>query len=251
MKSICRRAAGVWFGLGAALCAGQAAAKPDFVVSREDTRIVFGGCGVEDPLAEGRAAIKNIGDERGKLPLGILDRYTRSLVAVYVPEHLDMLDHGRATTALDPGEQAVVEFEIGVDSIKAGRLVRPAEAVASSSDLAPIETMGLDAIRRYQQSLAELGYYTAKIDGIPGPGFRAAVEAFQARVGRPQTGALTVGEARQLGEMTERSLPTGPTAGGLVSVTVYVVVDPYNFIDEDDETNNIQVWNGVIDCGDG
>ncbi len=231
----------------AALAAAPAAAGPDLMVERENTRVSFGGCALEDRLAWGRVVIINAGDEMAELPLGIIDRYTRSLVAVYVPEHLDLLDHGRETTSLGAGDRAGVAFEIGVDKVKAGRLVD--DSAFSAGDPAPIEALGRDAIMEYQRAFEDLGLYELDIDGIPGPGFREAVERFQAEIGRAQTGVLTIGDARRLAEQTGRALEIGDErAPGEVRVTLYVVVDPYNLVIEDDETNNIEVWSGVIDC---
>lgn len=101
----------------------------------------------------------------------------------------------------------------------------------------------------YQQALADLEYYALEIDGLPGPGFYRAVEAFQADIGRAQTGVLTIADAEVLADRAGVALETGAeTAPGEVRVTVYVVADPYNLVAEADETNNIHIMTGVIDC---
>jgi membrane-bound lytic murein transglycosylase B len=39
-----------------------------------------------------------------------------------------------------------------------------------------------------QSSLAELGHYTSTVDGVYGPGTAAAIRAFQAEQGLPESG---------------------------------------------------------------
>ncbi|MCI4664461.1 MAG: peptidoglycan-binding protein [Neomegalonema sp.] len=224
-----------------------ASAGPDLVVSRDATRIEFGSCALSAPVASGEAAIANVGDADADLPLGIIDRYSRSLIAVYVPEHLDLLDHGRETTSLAPGARTTIPFQIGEGKLKRGRL-RSGKALGDA-DLAPLTALGDEEIKEYQRALEQLKYYSAGIDGVPGRGFRAGVRAFQEQIGRPATGVLTVGEAKRLAEVTGRTLATSPTLKpGQITVTVYIVVDPYNLVAEDDESNNIETWTGVLDC---
>lgn len=236
------------FGLGSVLAFGAAAsAGPDLVVSRDYTRIEFGGCAIEEPLASGVATIANIGDRAADLPLGVIDQYGRSLVAVYVPEHLDLLDYGRGAERLEAGETVRAPFEIGVGNVKAGRLVD--ERAFDGGDPAPIEALGPEAIMEYQRALADLEFYELAIDGVPGPGFREAVEFFQAATDRPQTGVLTIDDARRLAEQSGRPLRTGAErAPGERRVTLYVVADPYNLVAEDNEANNLEIWNGIITC---
>lgn len=228
----------------AALAPASAAAGPDLVVAPE-TRVVFVGCGLEEPLAAGEAIIENIGDESARLPLGVLERYSRSLVLVYAPGYLDISDHGRRTTRLEAGERALLDFAVGAGSQKAARLgARSPEP----EDRVPLGSIGQEAVAELQRALADLGYYDGAVDGLAGPQFRAAIRMLQARLEREPTGALVILEAEALQELTGRVLWTGAAAGGAIEATLHVVVDPYNLIAEDDETNNIAVFTGAVVC---
>ncbi|MEM7067753.1 MAG: peptidoglycan-binding domain-containing protein [Pseudomonadota bacterium] len=55
-----------------------------------------------------------------------------------------------------------------------------------------------EQVKSDQSALAALGYYSGKIDGIPGRGTRAAVSGFQRDHGLAVTGNLTSGDRQQL-----------------------------------------------------
>lgn len=73
----------------------------------------------------------------------------------------------------------------------------PPPALPVPDDTVPVETSA-DEWRRLQQALRDRGLYSGAIDGIAGPGTRAALRAWQAQTGRPETGVLT---ARQKAEL--------------------------------------------------
>jgi peptidoglycan hydrolase-like protein with peptidoglycan-binding domain len=51
---------------------------------------------------------------------------------------------------------------------------------------------------RVQEALKRQGYYKEGIDGIFGPGTRAAIRRFQGDIGAEMTGRLTAEEANRL-----------------------------------------------------
>jgi peptidoglycan hydrolase-like protein with peptidoglycan-binding domain len=51
---------------------------------------------------------------------------------------------------------------------------------------------------RVQEALRQLGYYKEGIDGVFGPGTRAAIRRFQGEIGAETTGRLTAEEASRL-----------------------------------------------------
>lgn len=80
----------------------------------------------------------------------------------------------------------------------------PPQAIAPSAvvppvadDTVPLELSG-DEWRQVQEALRNLGLYTGAIDGIAGPRTRAALRAWQARTGRPETGVLTEHQKAEL-----------------------------------------------------
>jgi peptidoglycan hydrolase-like protein with peptidoglycan-binding domain len=52
-----------------------------------------------------------------------------------------------------------------------------------------------------QEALRRLGYYKEGVDGIFGPGTRAAIRRFQGDIGDEKTGRLTAEEASRLVSM--------------------------------------------------
>lgn len=80
---------------------------------------------------------------------------------------------------------------------------RPPEGAGTAAARAPEPPVDLDPGERLdvQASLQALDHYDMAIDGIFGPGTRAAIRAFQRRLGRPETGRLTGYERDKLFEM--------------------------------------------------
>lgn len=214
--------AAAYFGLGA----GAASAAADLVIVEEDSTIVFESCERDQPLATGVIAIKNIGDSRARLRLGVLTRYTRSLLAVYSPEHLDIIDNAYERSALDSQDQESIKVSLGANRVKRGRLGGTADltdlqdagasgvsAVALSYEdgftdnaLLDLTALSSDETKDLQRALQQLGHYRGRIDGVIGSGGRRAIEAFQRSIGDRATGQLTLGQTEALSAESGRSL---------------------------------------------
>lgn len=216
----------------AAACAGAlgagaaAAAEPDLVIVAKDSLVVAGTCEPGDALATARLMLKNSGASAATPPPGLLDPRARSMVALYLPEHLDLLALGYDLAALGPGEAAAVELELGAGVAKSGRFATLADggvaagspqedagaaAVVATADAAAASAPELDRdalldlreltaqeLRSVQQALKALGYYNGRIDGVIGRGGRRAIERFQEDLGADQTGLLTIGQTLEL-----------------------------------------------------
>lgn len=148
-----RRAAGA-AALGAAFslagAGSEARAEPDLVIVQSDSRIVAGGCRRTQPLATGLIVVKNEGDSRANRKFGVIDRFARSLVAVYVPEHLDMIDRVYERAILEPKDQESVSISVGRGVVKAGRFldgepVDPSELTAAGFQAASQSLAGAAA----------------------------------------------------------------------------------------------------------
>ena len=149
------------------------------------------------------------GDSRATMKLGVVTRFTRSLLSVYEPEHPDMVDNGKERTALDSKDQESVQFEIGKGVVKKGRF----GGAATSQTLLDVSELSLDEKKDIQRALNALGHYRSAIDGLFGGGYRRAVNAFQASINEQQTGALTVFQTSELSRKSGMSLgmQTGST----------------------------------------
>lgn len=277
-------AAGITLLLGG----GAAQAGADLVVVQADSQVVFESCDRDKPLASGVIAIKNIGDSRAKLRLGVLTRYSRAMLAIYTPEHLDIIDNVLERSALDGGDQEALKFSLGKNRLKRGRLggsirADEVEAIESSSAASvaldgelggrlDLTALNPDEIRDLQRALRKAGYYKGNIDGVVGEESRAAISRYQASLNEPRTGELTLDQTEALSRQTGISLvlvtsdaieaveatpaprPTpvvsAPATGsaGRTQVTLYAVVDPYNLVAESDESNNLVKFTGYIDC---
>lgn len=229
--------------------AGAAAAQADLVVLAAESEIRFVGCEEDAPLAVGRIVVLNVGDADARLRLGDLDRFPRSMLAVYDPLRLDLIDDGFQQATLAAGDRVEVRVEIGRGAVKRGRF----GADADDGRALDLSALTREDRREVQRALDDLGFYDGAIDGLFGDGVEAAVRSLQRDMGAVETGRLTVGQARALAALAERSLnvaepPSGPVLG-VVAVTLLAVVDPYNRVDEADETNNVARFSGEIDCG--
>ena len=243
------RAAALGLGLLAggwtALAADEARAKPDLVVNVADSTVTFGGCEQNEPLATGRIAIRNDGESRASMRLGVVTRFTRSMLAVYEPEHPDMVDYGKERTALDPKDQESVPFSVGERVVKKGRFA----SVDAAPAMLDTEALSADDKKLLQQALKDLKHYGGSIDGVLGRGYRAAVSAFQTELGEEATGALTAAQTAELSRKSGRKLAGADAGSGVrVPVTIYAVVDPFNLVEESDEANNIAKFSGEIFC---
>lgn len=236
--------AGVIGACVAVLGASAAWAKADLIIVEADSDVNIGGCAENQPLASGRIAVRNNGTEAAELRGGIVSRLGRSMVAVYDPEHPDMFDGAKEFTRIGRHEQQTIPFEVGKGAVKLGRYGGVSNAPDSSElDVGPLSR---DVKRNIQQSLKDLGHYNGAIDGLFGSGYRRAVSAFQASINAQQTGALTVGQAKELGRKTNRTLVGG--GANEITLTLYAVVDPYNLADEENESNNLVKFELTIPC---
>lgn len=233
----------------AALAPAAAMAKADLIIVKEDSTVNFGSCAESAPLASGRIVIRNDGATRATMRLGALTRFTRSILTVYEPEHPDMVDKGKERTALDPKDQASIDFRLGDGVVKKGRFA----SAQTSEALLDLASLKVDDKKELQEALKALGHYRGPIDGLLGGGYRSAVSAFQERLGDENTGVLTVAETVELSRKSGKPLTLGASESGSAETTripvmIYAVVDPYNLVDESNEANNIAKFSGEITC---
>lgn len=224
-----------------------AVADPDLVINIADTVIRPGGCGLNEPIASGRIAIKNQGTTTANL--GVTERFTRSMLVIYVPENVDMIDKRTEREKLDPFDQEGVEFELATGVVKKGRhFGRPPTTLI---DYKP-ETGNPEQDRArnlaIQTALDRLGYAPGKVDGIMGLNTRRAIRSFQASLGASQTGFLTDSQTKALLDKAGVQVGSNSGANGPTKVTIYAVVDPYNLVAEQNEANNIFAFEVEIDC---
>lgn len=243
-----------------ALCAAvivapqYAFAEADLVINRRDSIIRAGSCETSAPLASGRIAIKNQGEDTAAL--GVTQRFARTMLAVYVPENIDMVDKRTEREKLDPFDQEGVEFELGAGILKKGRAFGrplPGRGRPRQSFRPDVERVGRQRNFAIQRALDKVGFDPGTIDGILGPNTRDAIRQYQRDIGALATGSLT---ERQIdGLLQKAGIEPGTDVGystgaqGPTIVTVYAVVDPYNLIPESDEANNIWAFDIEIDCG--
>ena len=231
------------------LSAGSAVAAPDLVINVRDSVINAGSCETNSPIASGRIAIKNQGSDAAALR--VTERFTRSMVAVYVPESIDLIDKKTERERLDPFDQEGVEFEVGNGVVKRGRLLTaPGSSTYVERDRYDDEDRR--STRSVQIALDKLGFDPGDIDGIIGRNTRAAIRAFQNSIDAPQTGTLTESQRDALFERagTPSSSGSDDLYGAQSSLTIrlYAVVDPYNLVEESNEANNLQAFEIEIDC---
>ena len=239
----------------AALTAGSAPswALSDLIINVEDSRIQPGSCDESSPLVTGRIAIKNQGEDAAALK--VTERFTRSLLAVYVPENIDMIDKKSQNRKLDPFDQEGIAFEIGSGIVKKGRQFGPPSATSIHDDQASSRKKRGDRQRvtAIQRALDKIGFDPGTIDGVIGPNSRTAIRDFQESIGAVRTATLTDSQVRILfdkaGNGTSTSSGSTYGAHGEVEVTIYAVVDPYNLVQESNEANNLKVFKFTVDCG--
>lgn len=85
---------------------------PDITIISDQTEIKLGTCGVGDQLIEGTVAVKNSGKDRAERLL------IEPIVAVYIPELLDLKDEKLVPNSLAPKEIFSTDFHIGQGKIK-------------------------------------------------------------------------------------------------------------------------------------
>lgn len=98
-----------------------------------------------------------------------------------------------------------------------------------------------------QRALHLMGY-DVDVDGVDGPRTDAAISAWQASIGAETTGELSSAERSELMRQMSHGALAGGAQGPTTKVDVFVVIDPFNLVDESNEANNIQRWSINIDC---
>jgi Putative peptidoglycan binding domain len=235
---------------GAALAAitvttTAAMALPDLVINKKDSYYQAGGCGKDDPIATGRIAIKNQGSDTADV--NVADRLTRSMLVVYVPENVDMIDKRPERQKLEPYDQQGIAFSVGEGVVKRGRnFVAPESENFATSDSNYGESE--ERVRAIQTALLELGYDPQGVDGRIGSRTLSAIRKFQESIGAVPTGTLTPSQQDTLFSKSGVSSSSGAGAQGETKITVYASVDPYNLVEESNEANNIWAFTVTIDC---
>lgn len=241
----------LWGGLATTVSLfgiGFAHAQPDLIINEKDSRIYAGSCLTSEPLASGRIAIKNIGTEMAQL--AVTETF-RSMLAVWVPENIDMIAKITDRTSLKPLDQEGLAFEVGKGVLKKGRFFLS----VSKNTLEAAQKQVADRQRNaaIQSALTKLGFDPKGIDGIIGRNTRAAIRAWQGDQGARRTGYLSDAQYKKLisdaGISTDLNVSTGG-ARGVTKITLFAHVDPYNLIEESNEANNIRKFEVTIDCSD-
>lgn len=228
------------------LGAGPLSAQPDLIINGIDSRIYAGSCLTSEPLASGRIAIKNIGTEVAKMEI---TETFRSMLAVWVPENIDMIAKITDRSSLKPLDQEGLAFQVGKGVLKKGRFFLS----VSKDTLNAVQKQVVDRQRTtaIQSALAKLGFDPKGIDGIIGRNTRAAIRAWQGEQGYSRTGRLSDEQYTKLlsdAGITSDSNITSGGARGVTKVTLFAHVDPYNLIEESNEANNIRKFEVTIDC---
>lgn len=227
-----------------ALGVTSANAQPDLIINQKDSRVYAGSCLTSEPLASGRIAIKNIGTKTAKLEI---TEAFRSMLAVWVPENIDMIDKITDRSSLKPLDQEGLAFELGKGVVKKGRFFVSISKNQLKSAQKQISNRNRTAT--IQTALAKIGFDPKGIDGVMGSNTRSAIRAYQGDLGQSRSGVLTSNQFQKLisdAGIEEFDNTTG--ANGITKVTLYAQVDPYNLIDESNEANNIRQFEVTIDC---
>jgi hypothetical protein len=224
--------------------AAPANAQPDLVINEKDSRIYAGSCLTSEPLASGRIAIKNIGTEAASF--GLSETF-RSILAVWVPENIDMIAKIKEKANLKPLDQEGLAFELAKGVLKKGRFflsISKGQLQAAQKQLS-----NRNRAATIQTALSKLGFDPRGIDGVIGSNTRTAIRAFQGDQGAARTGTLTTAQFQKLiKEAGIQEFDNATGANGVTKVTLYAQVDPYNLIEESNEANNIRKFEVTIDC---
>lgn len=229
------------------LTATKLYAKPDLVINQTDTRIYAGSCLTSEPLATGRIAIKNIGTQAAQLQI---TETFRSMLAVWVPENIDMIAKLTDRASLKPLDQEGLSFELAKGVLKKGRFFFSVSGKQLEQGRRQVTNRNRTAT--IQAALTKLGFDPKGIDGVMGSNTRTAIRAYQGDKGANRTGVLTAEQFAALVKeagVEEYENITG--AQGITKVTIYAHVDPYNLIDESNEANNLKKFEVTIDCSQG
>jgi len=121
-----------------------------------------------------------------------------------------------------------------------GSLPSDADALNDDEDLARI----------VQQFLRDRAY-SVSVDGDWGPGSKRALAAFQRTQDLPGNGSWNEETAEKLASLIPDLKPSSGNIkndNGETQITVFAVVDPYNLIDESNESNNLLKYTGWLQC---
>lgn len=139
----------------------------------------------------------------------------------------------RAEDAIWQHAQATGTPATYLASFPQGRYADAAQKPPAIADAGPADPSTGDPVLdrparlSIQRDLARLGYNTRGIDGIFGPATRAAITAWQGRIGAPETGVLNTDQIARLAKMAAQTsqtvvagLPVAPRAAepGVVAV---------------------------------
>lgn len=222
----------------------SAFAQPDLIINEKDSRIYSGSCQTSEPLATGRIAIKNIGTNVAKLEL---TETFRSMLAVWVPENIDMIAKITDRSSLKPLDQEGLAFQVGKGVVKKGRFFLSISNGVLNAAIK--QNANRTRATTIQTALSKLGFDPKGIDGVLGRNTRVAIIAFQGDQGEPRTGVLTENQYKRLIQeagIEEKDSISG--AHGITKVKIFAQVDPYNLINESNEANNISQFEVSIDC---
>lgn len=242
-------AVGAVIGAAVIVPVAQAQDLPDLVIEAKDSELKFVSCNTGDPLVEGRIVMRNAGN--GDANLRNADNLLRSFVAVYNPENIDLIEKDTRRTKIEPREQRQVEISMGKGSVKTGRnyngfaggtlgsLPSDAKALEKDKELA----------KKVQQFLRDRAY-SVSVDGDWGPGSKKALAAFQKTQNLPGDGAWNADTAAKISTLIPNLKSSGNIKNdkGETQIVVFAVVDPYNLIEESDESNNLIKYTGWLKC---
>ena len=169
------------------------------------------------------------------------------MLAVWVPENIDMIAKITERSSLKPLDQEGLPFEVAKGVLKKGRFFLSVSQGQINESTRSVTNRGRTAT--IQTALSKIGFDPQGIDGVMGSRTRAAIRAFQGDRGDNRTGILTDEQFQRLvsdAGIKEFDNVTG--AHGITKVTLYAHVDPYNLIEESNEANNIKQFEVTIDC---
>ncbi|MBT6544530.1 MAG: hypothetical protein HOL77_10720 [Rhodobacteraceae bacterium] len=109
-------------------------------------------------------------------------------------DKLDLFSISQQSSEPPPGQPVQYLNQIG--SVSATLAVADVKADA----MVDLSAANRVTVVEVQTRLKLLGYYSGRIDGDPGPLSRAAISAFQSKIGVPETGSLTQQQYEQLME---------------------------------------------------
>lgn len=223
-----------------AASAALAESRADLVILRKQSKVEFVGCEKDQPLIRGTIAVKNIGQSKAAwLP-------TRVMLGVYVQEAPDIREEARWLAVLSPDEIQSKEFAIGEKITKVAR------------GLTKELRLRVPKNETVQRALIAEGLYKGAIDGKLGSASRTAMVAYM----EEQLGMKILDRTRfdlttehKIRLVNESGIKVGPKdfepKPDVIRrpITVTVIVDPRNYVDEQDENNNIEKWElGQINC---